>query len=481
MLRTVSSARPTVAPLGVLVALVALSAWCSPAGFAAPGQETEQTEHPRGAEAAGSPNDDPQFQRALGEAIFRKAWVSAPASTDSSDGLGPLYNARACSVCHPRGGRGRPPTADAADARAAGLMLRLSLPPATLAEQQHLASGLVAAIPEPAYGLQLQTGAIQGHVSEGRLRVSFAELPATLADGSVVVLSQPGYSIDRLGYGPLHPDTLQSPRLAPALIGLGLLEAIPDAEILAFEDPDDRNGDGISGRASRVGPAVNGQRSLGRFGWKGGLATVRTQVAEAFATDMGLSSALQPRPAGDCTPRQPLCLSAPDGRSARHGGHEVGDLVLDLVTAYVAGIAPREPAPAAAVDLGRGRRLFEQAQCALCHRPSLRPGANPHGDPTTNNTIQPYTDLLLHDMGAALADHRPEGAATGSEWRTAPLWSIGESLDADGRGHLLHDGRARNIEEAILWHGGEAQAARDAFAALPRAERNRLIQFVKSL
>ena len=433
-----------------------------------------------------SADDNLEFQRALGDAIFRKTWVSAPASTDSSDGLGPLFNARACSTCHPRGGRGRPASGDGAADRSPALVLRLSVPPVTLAERQRLANGVALAIPEPTYGLQLQTNAIQGHASEGQLRVTYTDQPVRLGDGASVVLHQPSYSIDRLGYGPLHPGTLQSPRLAPALIGLGLLEAVPDTEILAFEDPDDRNGDGISGRASRVGPVVNGARAIGRFGWKAGHPTVRAQVAEAFAIDMGLSSAQQPLPAGDCTPRQTLCRAAPDGGSARHGGHEVGDTVLDLVTSYVTGIAPPpgsrsslEPSPS--LEPSQGQRLFEQAQCALCHRPALKTGRHTQATEAAAGAIRPYTDLLLHDMGAGLADHRPEGAASGSEWRTAPLWGIGQSLDVAGRGHLLHDGRAGSIEEAILWHGGEAQAARDAFAALPRADRDRLIQFVRSL
>ncbi len=483
MLRSLTGVH-VVAALAAAVTSVAV--WSVSSSRAGGGHDASAAERPARLEATTAAEIErnlskQDFQRTLGAVIFRKTWIAAPASTDSSDGLGPLYNARACSDCHPRGGRGRPPSADVGAERSPGLVMRLSMPPATLAERQRLTSGEARAIPEPTYGLQLQTHAIQGHHSEGRLRVAHADLPVVLADGTRVILRQPMYDLETMGYGPLHPDTMQSPRLAPALLGLGLLESVPATEILAFEDPEDRDGDGISGRASHVGPVIDGGRAIGRFGWKAGTATVRAQVAEAFSIDLGISSSLQPQPAGDCTPRQTLCRSAPDGRSTRHGGHEISDVVLDLVTGYVAGITPAHSVSRPGLDLGQGQRLFELAQCALCHRPGLSTGEGLTDTRSDRQTIKPYTDLLLHDMGAGLADHRPEGSASGSEWRTAPLWGIGQNLDADGRGHLLHDGRARTIEEAILWHGGEARGARDAFAALPRVDRNRLIEFVKSL
>lgn len=422
-----------------------------------------------------------EFQRSLGGIIFRKTWVSAPASTDSSDGLGPLFNARSCNACHPRGMRGPGPRQEGAGDRGGGLVLRLSVPPLTVAEHQSLADGRVLALPEPTYGVQLQTDAIQGHAAEGRLRTETRLRQVKLSDGTTVVLRHPAYHIERLGYGPMRPDTMTSPRLAPPLLGLGLLDSIPAADVLALEDIDDRDGDGISGRASRVGPGSATERPIGRFGWKAGTASVRAQVAEAFATDMGLSSALRPQPSGDCTPRQAECVGAPDGRSDRHGGHEVGDVIVDLVASYVAGLLPPPTPDRVGPEHAVGRALFAGTGCAACHRPSFTIPEDPADSNSGPRTIQPYSDLLLHDMGERLADERPDGTASGREWRTTPLWGIVLSLDGDGNGALLHDGRARTIEEAVLWHDGEADKARDAFAALPRAERDRLILFVKSL
>ncbi len=417
----------------------------------------------------------------VGNAIFRKLWVSAPSSNDASDGLGPLYNARGCQNCHLKDGRGRPPAANFPDEIAVSLFLRLSIPPQNEEQKRALAEHRIGVIPEPVYGGQLQNIATQGQTAEGHMRISYADVPVTFADGSVVTLRKPSYAIESLGYGPLHPDTMMSPRIAPQVIGMGLLQAIPEADIRVRADPEDTNADGISGRASEVWSAADDKVTLGRFGWKAGNATVRLQAADAFSGDMGLSTALHRQGYGDCSAAQTACRQARDGASDLTDGVEVSDQFLDLVTFYAQNLAVPRRRGAAAPQVLAGKAVFHALGCAGCHQPTFVTGdlqGQPH---LSRQTIWPYTDLLLHDMGDGLADNRPEGSASGHEWRTPPLWGIGLTQQVSGHDFLLHDGRARGVEEAILWHGGEAQAARDAYKALPKPDREALLAFVKSL
>ena len=417
----------------------------------------------------------------IGNAIFRKLWVSAPSSTEASDGLGPLYNARGCQNCHLRDGRGHPPAANWPQDSAVSMFLRLSVPAETAEEQRLLAERRLGVIPEPTYGVQLQNYAIRGHDAEGRMQIKYQEEKVTLSDGTAVKLRRPTYTITDLAYGPLHPKTMISPRMAPQMIGLGLLEGIPEEQIRAGADPDDADGDGISGRVSEVWSREFNRVMLGRFGWKAGNPSVRQQSAEAMAIDIGLSNPLFPKASGDCTPAQRFCLEAPNGNSPRHDNLEVSGKLLDYLTFYAQNVAvPARRAPGNPEVL-TGKALFHSTGCAACHRPSFVTGeveGQPH---LSGQTIWPYTDLLLHDMGEGLADHRPEGVADGREWRTAPLWGIGLTEIVSERAFFLHDGRARSIEEAILWHGGEAQRARDRFMRLNARERAALIAFVKSL
>lgn len=274
---------------------------------------------------------------------------------------------------------------------------------------------------------------------------------------------------------------MMSPRVAPQMIGLGLLEAIPEEDIRAAADPDDSDGDGISGRPNEVWSLAHGRVRLGRFGWKAGNPTVRQQAAEAMDIDLGLSNALFARPSGDCTGAQPMCLNAPNGSTPRHGNLEVSAELLDLLTFYTQNLAVLVRRKHDDARVLRGKALFQSLNCAGCHRGPYTTGAVPDQPHLSGQKIWPYTDLLLHDMGEDLADRRPEGAADGREWRTPPLWGIGLTQVVSGHTQFLHDGRARSLEEAILWHGGEAAAAQNGYAALTRRDRDALLAFLKSL
>ncbi len=408
------------------------------------------------------PSANMDFERQLefrvGNGIFRKVWVSAPASTKSSDGLGPLFNARSCQRCHLKDGRGHPP---APGGRPESMILKLSVPPG---------------LPHPAYGGQLQNFSIQGAQAEGEMTVAYEERPLALTGGETVYLRVPTYGIAGAAYGPLGRDTMLSPRVAPPVIGMGLLEAISGADILAGADPYDRDGDGISGRANRVWSDEHKRTMLGRFGWKAGQPSVAQQAAAAFRGDVGIATPLYPHPWGDCTETQRGCRDAPDG-----GAQEADRTMMDLLVFYTRNLAVPARRDEGDPEVLAGKRLFYEANCIACHRPKFVTRRDSIGREQSFQLIWPYTDLLLHDMGEGLADHRPEGKATGREWRTPPLWGIGLTETVSGHTLFLHDGRARNLLEAILWHGGEAEASRDRVAAMTRGERRALLAFLNSL
>jgi CxxC motif-containing protein (DUF1111 family) len=422
--------------------------------------------------------DESRFK--LGNALFRKLWVSSPSSTEASDGLGPLFNARGCQNCHLKDGRGHTPSGTGADS-AVSMFLRLSVPPSTDAEREALRTHQANVIPDPVYGDQLQDFAVQGLKGEGRMTISYTDQPVTLGDGTVVTLRAPTYGVADLTYGPISNNVMLSPRVAPQMIGLGLIEQIAREDILAHADPDDKDGDGISGKPNWVWEPRSGTVQLGRFGWKAGNATIEAQSAGAFAGDMGISTPLKNHPHGDCTAAEADCLAAPTGEQARLGISEAPDPVLELVTFYSQNLAVPARRDVGDADVLKGKAAFYGAGCAACHVPKYVTSRAGAVDALRFQLIWPYTDLLLHDMGAGLADHRPEGDADGYEWKTPPLWGIGLTQTVSGHTQFLHDGRARNLTEAILWHGGEAQKSRDAFAALPKPERDDLLKFLGSL
>jgi CxxC motif-containing protein (DUF1111 family) len=400
-----------------------------------------------------------------GNSFFTNPWVSAPATTSARDGLGPLFNTNACQSCHLKDGRGRPPRPGE---NAVSLLVRVSVPRAAGAPPR------AGVTPEPTYGDQIQTRALPGVPPEAEVEVQWEDVPGRFADGSSYILRRPKLALRALAYGALRPDTQLSARVAPALVGMGLLEAVPARELAARADPADADGDGISGRMNEVWSLERNELAPGRFGWKAGQPSVRQQIAAAFAGDLGVTSQLYP--ASSCTAAQTRCRATPDG-----GTPELGDEVLELVTFYVKTLAvPARRRPQLA-SVQRGEELFRKAGCASCHVERFVTGDAAPFPELSHQEIHPYTDLLLHDMGDGLADGRSEFAADGREWRTPPLWGIGLVPVVSRHSELLHDGRARNLEEAILWHGGEAAAAQRAYAALAREDRAQLLLFLESL
>ena len=398
----------------------------------------------------------------VGNSFFNRNWVSAPSSTTARDGLGPLFNARSCSACHLHDGRGRPPESGE---DMLSMLVRLSVPGRD-SEQ--------GVVPEPTYGDQLNNLAVHGVPPEGRVLVSYEEITGAFADGEPYSLRKPTYTFADLNYGPMHPDTLASPRVAPAMIGLGLLEAVPEQTLMDLADPDDADGDGISGRVNKVWDKRRQRTVPGRFGWKANQPTVAQQVAGAFLGDIGITSPLFPH--DNCPSTASAC------RQARNGGSpELSENLFGHVVFYSRTLAVPARRRAQEPAVRRGRQLFDAAQCGACHIPTLRTGVVPGLPDLSQQVIRAYTDLLLHDMGAALADGRPDFEATGSEWRTPPLWGIGLVETVNRHTYFLHDGRARNLAEAILWHGGEAEAAKEYFRRLPAADREALLQFLRSL
>ncbi len=397
---------------------------------------------------------------AVGNSFFNRNWVTAPASASGRDGLGPTFNAQSCSSCHFKDGRAQPPTRSKVPEL--GLLLRLSVAQPDGDPQ-----------PVRLYGGQLQDRAILGVPAEGRIRIRHTPRRGRYGDGTPYELLAPSYAIVDRAFGPLPKGVQMSPRVAPAVFGVGLLEAVPERTIVDLADPADADRDGISGRANRVLDARTGGRALGRFGWKANVPTVEQQNAGAFNGDIGITSPIFPKQ--NCSAGQRACKSAPDG-----GAPEVDEHKLARVTLYTRTLAVPGRRAIDAPGPSAGERTFEEIGCTACHLPQLRTGSS-DVPALANADIRPYTDLLVHDMGPGLADGRPDGLATGSEWRTAPLWGIGLIETVNRHTRFLHDGRARNLAEAILWHGGEAAPATARFRALPKRKREQLLAFLRSL
>ena len=405
---------------------------------------------------------DEQSDFGIGNSFFRQSWVSAPSSTTARDGLGPFYNAVACASCHFKDGRGRPPMFDGELGH--GLLLRLSI---------NGFDNNGTAFPDPTYGGQLQDNAILGQIIKGQYTITYQTITETFEDGTVVILQKPIYHINNLGYGSVAENLKISPRIANQMVGLGLLEAVDDNTLLAFADINDGNDDGISGKPNYVYDIASNSQKMGRFGWKANQPSVRQQVAAAFSGDIGITSSLFPLE--NCPPGID-CNAIPNG-----GSPEITDISLNRVVLYSSTLAVPARRNFSDQNVLEGKEIFKRLNCIGCHIPKMQTGNNHSIAAMRNQTIRPYTDLLLHDMGAELSDNAPEYLAEGTEWRTPPLWGIGLIKTVNGHTSLMHDGRAKNIEEAILWHGGEGLDAKNEYKKLTNSQRSDLLEFINSL
>lgn len=395
--------------------------------------------------------DEQLAQHNQGDFLFETSFVSSGNKTNP--GLGPLFNENSCDHCHPKDGRADFPKNLNVPS---GFFLRIS-------SGNDPIHGPIAA---PGFGGQLQQNAVNGFVPEVQFGVVYQPLVRTYADGTQITLQKPVYSITPLER-PLPAKYELSPRIGMPVFGLGLLENIPEKAILAYADADDSDGDGISGRPNYVWDNVNRKTSLGRFGWKANTATLREQCAAAMVNDMGLTN--------------PLFNMEERGELDKYKhGIEISVKQLDDITFYCQTLSVPARTNAKDPTVMKGEKLFTDLGCAKCHVPTMKTGKNVL--PNLNEqTIHAFTDMLLHDMGDDLADEREDFLANGKEWKTRSLWGLGYTLAANGHERLLHDGRAKSIEEAILWHGGEAEDTRNKFMALPKGERQTLLTFLRSL
>lgn len=396
-------------------------------------------------------------RHAVGDLAFEAAFVTAPATVNP--GLGPLFNGTACAGCHIKNGRGMPEKGQR--------IVRVSLlspetdmsPPLDLLYALESDVALGNAPPVPGIGTQVQEQGVYGYAPEAVVQVTWQEQPGTYGDGTAYSLRSPQLHLSRWDGTPLPAGVVVSNRIPPPVFGAGLLEAVPEAEILHRADPQDGDRDGISGRPNRVWDIVQQTEVLGRFGWKANTPNLLQQSAAAYVNDMGVTN--------------PLFLAA-DGQL------DIDMDILEAAAIYVQTLGVPARTLLDDPQVQQGEQLFANANCAACHRVQLHTGD--HEIPALENqTIQAYTDLLLHDMGPALADGRPDFQADGNEWRTSPLWGIGLAQTVLPYSGYLHDGRARTLEEAILWHGGEAEASKQIFRTLSAGDRTALIQFLRSL
>lgn len=392
----------------------------------------------------------------IGDLGFEATFVTAPAPLNP--GLGPVYNNVSCASCHIADGRGRPPYPGE---QMKSLLIRLSAPGTD-------ATG--GPLPLPGFGGQLQQFALAGRVPEATVAILHTYIDRYFDDGSSYQMAVPEYQFLN-PYIPFPAGMEFSPRVAPPVFGLGLLEAVPEETILAYADEFDADGDGISGKPNYGYDVIKQQPVLGRFGWKAAQPTLKQQTAGAYHEDMGVTSSYFP-------------YESAYGQLQDDGltdDSELTDSLLHAVTFYVQTLAVPARRNADAPNVMEGKTIFMNAGCGSCHRPSMTTAVNVAFPERSNQKIFPYSDMLLHDMGAELADNRGDYLAHGNEWRTPPLWGIGLTKLVNGHNNYLHDGRARSLMEAIMWHGGEGAASRNYVKQLSADDRAKLIAFLESL
>ena len=407
-----------------------------------------------------------------GDIIFEKIFVTPPANINP--GLGPLFNNVSCTACHIRNGRGLSEKGQllirVSDSKPKAKVVGLSQSQeqsiwnevfATESFPFHLESNAQASNLNsvPGLGTQIQDQAINGYQPEATVEINWQETTGKYGDGTKYQLRSPDLQIIMSNGVPLPSQVQTSLRLPSPIYGLGLLEAVSEKTIEELADPDDQDGDGISGRLNQVWDVQTQSLAAGRFGWKANNPNILQQTASAYANDIGVTNPLFPEP---------------DGTS------DLDQEELEKATFYIQTLAVPARTLTHDKQIKRGERLFDDIGCAACHIRTLTTGKY-HIRELSNQMIHPYTDLLLHDMGEGLADERPDFLATGTEWRTPPLWGIGLTHEVIPYSSFLHDGRARTLEEAILWHGGEAEVPRELFRNLPKRDRIALIEFLDSL
>lgn len=400
-----------------------------------------------------------------GRNLVRQSWVIPPSENPSIAGLGPLYNRISCIACHTGNGRGFAP--NAANEPMRSMLVRLSIP----GSNSH-----GGPLPHPAYGDQLNEHGVPGVSGEGTAQVTYSEKTVLLNGGEKVALRMPILHFSDLAYGELPANIMTSTRIAPAIYGLGLLEAVSDSTILAQTTIPKPTG--IKGHVNRVWNVAQGKTVIGRFGWKANMPNLRQQIAGAFVGDMGLTSELFPTE--NCTSVQTECKKSPSA-----GNPEVSNEQLDQTEFYHLALAAPKIRQASdentQAKLKHGANIFVKAQCSACHVPELKTGEYARLPALSNKTIHPYTDMLLHDMGEYLADKRPDYLANGREWRTPPLWGVGLAKKVEPNTGFMHDGRARNLIEAILWHDGEGATSASIVKAMSSNDRAALLSFIESL
>lgn len=428
----------------------------------------------------------------IGDDFFNNPWVEGSASTSSRDGLGGLFNNNACQDCHIRDGRGHAPV-DENDKDFDSILFRTAKSNISYEAQDKILQSLQANVPDSYFGGQLQQHGITGVSPEVNLGVSYHTKTVSFADGTAYNLRVPTWKISSYSeQNNFEEDTVFSARVAPPMIGLGLLQLISESDIIKQEDINDADGDGISGKANYVWSVANQTVALGRFGWKAGQPSLLEQSAGAFVNDMGLTNRLHKNET--CTATQQACLDAPNGNgdSVNNYDFEVSDPVMDAIAFYSAHLAVPERRDAYSEQVKQGKALFMQAGCQSCHTESYTTMIDLDKPELSEQVIFPYTDMLLHDMGSDLADFTQENEpassdmlyeflATATEWRTPPLWGLGLTKVVDPQATFLHDGRAETIMEAILWHGGEAEEAKQKVLQFSRAERESLLAFLNDL
>ncbi len=395
------------------------------------------------------------FNHDEGDAAFEASFVTAPAPVNG--GLGPLYNNISCIGCHQADGRGKPPLAGQA---LSSMLFRISVP----GVDEHGGPN-----PVQGFGGQLQTRSIAGAQAEGDVQISYSTITGVYADGKPYSLRQPIYTIIN-PYTNLPVAVMLSPRVAPPVFGLGLLEAIPDCRLLELADEFDSDQDGISGKVNWVYDVLSNSKKIGKFGWKCGQPSILQQSAGAYNEDMGITNYI-------------FSKESSYGQAQHQQSNQVdlSDSLLHAAAFYMQTLGVPARRNIDNTEVQRGKVIFNNLKCNACHVASQNTKVDVTFPSRSNQKIFPYTDMLLHDMGAGLADNRPEYLANGNEWRTPALWGIGLTFKVNGHQNFLHDGRARNLSEAILWHGGEAENSKNSFIKLAEVDRNALIKFLESL